>query len=356
MFTVEMLPAGRGDCLWVEYGDPQNPHRLLIDGGIPSTATDLRRRIEQLPKNARRFELVVVTHIDLDHIGGLLGLLRIPPEGFQADDVWFNSWTHLPGDPGILGAKDAERLTFILKEKDYVWNKAFGGRAVAMASPEELPAITLGGGMRVTLLSPTLKRLAELRPVWEEVIVQAGLEPGTAGYDLEGKKDSGLLGESAMDLDRLAMSMFTTDDSEANGSSIAFLAEHDGKRCLLAGDAFAPDLASSLDFLARDNAETRVVLDAFKISHHGGRRNTSCELLQQIACSQYLFSTDGSQHHHPHAEVVARVTAHGNHGGLPRLCFNYRNDRTNVWDDRVLYHGKYEPVFPQNASGLKVHL
>ncbi len=28
-----MLPAGHGDCLWIEYGDPGRPQRVLIDGG-----------------------------------------------------------------------------------------------------------------------------------------------------------------------------------------------------------------------------------------------------------------------------------------------------------------------------------
>ncbi len=37
MYTVEMLPAAQGDCLWVEYGpDGKIPARILIDGGTGS--------------------------------------------------------------------------------------------------------------------------------------------------------------------------------------------------------------------------------------------------------------------------------------------------------------------------------
>ena len=37
MFTIEMLPAAYGDCLWIEYGDRRSPRRILIDGGISGT-------------------------------------------------------------------------------------------------------------------------------------------------------------------------------------------------------------------------------------------------------------------------------------------------------------------------------
>src|SRR6185369_528707 len=87
MFSIELFPAGGGDCLWIEYGSAKAPHRLLIDGGIPATASELRRRIKLVPEKKRCFELVVVTHIDLDHIGGLLPLLRKPPKGFWAKDI-----------------------------------------------------------------------------------------------------------------------------------------------------------------------------------------------------------------------------------------------------------------------------
>ena len=46
MFTVEMLPAYLGDSLWVEYGNPQKPSRLLIDGGLVGTVD---RMVSALP-------------------------------------------------------------------------------------------------------------------------------------------------------------------------------------------------------------------------------------------------------------------------------------------------------------------
>ena len=59
MLRCEMIPAGRGDCLWIEYGSPQDVHRVLIDGGPEGTYDRLRERIVALPAHQRRFDLVV---------------------------------------------------------------------------------------------------------------------------------------------------------------------------------------------------------------------------------------------------------------------------------------------------------
>ncbi len=82
MLKLEMLPAGHGDCLWIEYGDPGNPRRVLIDGGTKGTYKKaLRPKLQTLPDDKRRFELLVVTHIDADHIAGALELPRRRGDG-----------------------------------------------------------------------------------------------------------------------------------------------------------------------------------------------------------------------------------------------------------------------------------
>ena len=33
MFTIEMLPAQRGDSIWITYGTKEEPHHVLVDAG-----------------------------------------------------------------------------------------------------------------------------------------------------------------------------------------------------------------------------------------------------------------------------------------------------------------------------------
>jgi glyoxylase-like metal-dependent hydrolase (beta-lactamase superfamily II) len=360
MFRIEMLPAARGDCLWIEYGDPAFPCRVIVDGGVSSTAQTLRARIEALPAAARCFELLVVTHLDLDHIAGIISLLENPPEGLFFSDVWFNGWRHLPPDiaeePEVLSVRQAEALTELLTNQEHPWNRAFGGEAVRVEDKGPLPRWTLPGGMRLTLLSPSVQRLRRLRRRWEKE-VEAEKTRDQPGHPDERTDRLEVLGGPAPDLDRLARSLFKPDDSVPNGSSIAFVAEFGGKRCLLAGDAFAPDVQVAVERLAAEEGETQLELDALKLAHHGGQKNTSADLLTALVCTRYLFSSDGSIYDHPHHEAVARVVVHGRRRGPPRLFFNYRSEQNRLWDNRSLFRGRYEPFFPgEEQAGMVVDL
>lgn len=80
-YRIHVLPAQRGDALWIEYGTEDAPNHILIDGGITATGRDhLRKRVEEVG-TPLHFELLVVTHIDLDHIQGILQFLENLPEG-----------------------------------------------------------------------------------------------------------------------------------------------------------------------------------------------------------------------------------------------------------------------------------
>jgi beta-lactamase superfamily II metal-dependent hydrolase len=365
MFSIDLLPAGRGDGIWIEYGTDDERRRVLIDGGLKSTYRNhTRPRIENLSKNERRFELLVITHIDLDHIAGTLEMLRDPPEDVKFGDVWFNAWEHLVEDPGVLGAKQGESVSAWLKQRQYGWNGAFDGKAVVIPDDGPLPSVELKGGMTLTLLSPTRRRLNELAPVWEREIEEEGLEPGDAGWELERlahpedeePEDGGVLGDD-QDIEELADSFFQEDKSQANGSSIAFLAEYNGKKALFTGDAFAKDVAAAVKRLLAERDEEVLELDALKLSHHGGRKNTSRELLRLLQCKRFLFSTDGSYYKHPHRESVARALVHGVRPPKPDIVFNYRTKFTEFWDDAEMYGGAhaYDPTYPHD-EGARVRL
>lgn len=328
MFRVDMLPAERGDALWIEYGRPDNPNRILVDGGVSGKA--LRQRIELLAQTDRHFELVVVTHIDLDHIGGLLNLLRKPPAGLRIDDIWFNGYHHLADQHGVLGPKQGELVSYWIEERKLPWNAATKGAPIEIP-PEAcgLPTYTLAGGMQLTLLGPTRARLQALRKEWTKVIEKEGLEPGNAGRELaerlhpEDRDDEGVLGGG--DVEQWAKLPEKLDRSVANGSSITFLAEYDGRTCLLTGDAFPADLIESLK---RIDSGDPVRVDAMKLSHHGGKKNTCRALFDVVRCSTFLVSTNGSYYDHPDDESLAKVVLLAK---SPTLCFNYATQRTAPW-------------------------
>lgn len=347
-----MLPAAHGDALWIEYGDGQAVHRVLIDGGTPPVYKALQERIEQLPTAERRFELLAVTHIDSDHIGGALALLEKNELGAVFGDIWYNGYGHLlEEEVEAFGPVQGERLTRALLDQGLPWNQAFDHQAVRVAGDGAPVVRTLPGGLKLTLLSPTRAKLAALEPKWTKEIQKAGLDPQTEVVP-EAPPDVEPFG--AIDVEALAASPFQEDKAEANGSSIAMLAEYQGKRVLLGADAHPQVLVEAIERLIGPNE--KLDLDACKLPHHGSDGNVSAELIRKLRCPLYLVSTSGSQFHHPHRAAIARVIHLGGDG--VELAFNYRSKYNEIWDDPELReeHGHLTRYPQPGEKGLAVTL
>jgi beta-lactamase superfamily II metal-dependent hydrolase len=356
MFRIEMLPAEQGDALFIEYGSARSPHRVLIDAGVRKTSGLVKARIEELPASKRHFDLLIVTHVDSDHIGGIPKLLAARSLGVTFDDVWFNGWRHL--QPDRLGPVEGEIFSAQLDKLGWNWNAAFDEKAVVVPSRGRLPKRELPGGMTLTLLSPTRERLEALRDEWKKVVEEAGLEAGVQDENLgEAARRRGipdLLGDR-LDVEELADVPLLPDKAPANGSTIAVLAEFNGKSCLLTGDAHPDVFEEGLKRLCKDRSKERIEVTALKVPHHGSRFNVSKGALDLIETDQYLFSTNGTSTHHPHLEGVARAVIRG---GEPTLHFNYKVETTAPWDDRRLQRKhKYRAVYPDaGTNGLTVSL
>ena len=371
MFTIEMLPARNGDSLWVEYGDQERPSRFLIDGGISSTFNIIEEKIHRIAEveGICKLELLVVTHIDADHIEGVVRLLGKPSLPLEIGDIWFNGAEHLPDDSEqpeneFLGATQGEFLSALIRERRLPWNQAFGGKTIFVPDTGRLPRKTLPGGMQLTLLSPRLPELVTLSKEWDKVLEEKGLQGATQEEVLEAlKKDRKLRPDdeflSGMDVETLLVKREKFDSSEANGSSIALIAEFDGKSCLLAGDAYSTVLQEGAQRAAAEVGVEKIRLDAHKVAHHGSGKNIHNALFESMVCHRLLVSTNGSRFKHPDAVAVARMVGGKWRGDNPQsdepveICFNYRSRFNEAWDDDTLrQEWNYKTIYsPQGSDG-----
>ncbi|MFC7259237.1 ComEC/Rec2 family competence protein [Streptomyces lutosisoli] len=337
MIRFTMMPGEDGDCLLLEYGDDTFVRRILVDGGRSGTYPLIKPTLAGLDGLV---DLLVVTHVDQDHILGVLALMDDPDRSVEFADVWFNGFDQLLDSEGF-GAVDGEKLTSALLAQKVPWNDAFGGRSVEVG--RELA--WFDDGSTIDVLSPDRGQLERLAPVWSAECAKNGLIPGRDPDELppvEGFEHFG-----APNVEQLAASPFKPDTSKTNLTSIGLLFEFEDKRIVLTGDADDRRLVASIRPLA-EAAGGRLHLDVLKVAHHGSDHNLSNELLGLIDCDRYLISTSGARHDHPHEIAVARILQHG--GDEKEIVFNYR-DRAAIWDVAALKnHFGYTVTAPERDA------
>ena len=349
--TLEVLPAGYGDCLLVTCPVGQRSWRMLVDTGPDECWPMLRERLAQVPVNAkgqRHLDLVVITHIDHDHIGGASALFGDNGLGLTFGDVWFNA----PTMPAARGVAEGRSLATILGGSKAMlpWNKAWGGRHAV--TPVESPFVELPstqGQPRITVLSPTPEALVRMFNVWDKELLRLRQPPEQPPAHPVAR-DRGV-----MDLEALARKATAVDRAPANGSSITLLLEHKGVSILLGADAHAAVLVPALQALAAHRRQTLPLrVDAFKLSHHGSRANITTDLFRAVQAEHYIVSTNGAIFRHPDDEAVARVIVGST--GARTLWFNFENDRHDRWrEPALLARYGYEVAFPTaGTAGLKL--
>ena len=344
VFQLDMLPAREGDCLVLTYGDEAAPHRVMVDTGRKATYRSIKKRLSAIPRPQREFELLIVSHIDRDHIEGVIDMLSDPALAITFRDVWFNGYRHLEdGDVEVFGGPMGEALTELLRRPGARWNRSFQRRSVELAHAPD--PIELRGGLTLRLLSPHRDQLEALIPEWDAECKKAGLIKGVDGW--HEKLPPGVESYGAIDVEALAALPFAADTSKANATSIAVVAEFKGRRVLLAADGGAKRIADSLQPLALAEGG-RYTLAAFKLPHHGSMYNLSTQLLGLVDCRRFLVSSNGTYFDHPDQETIARILKTGPGA---ELVFNYRSPEALVWNDNGLKSTwGYTTCYPQQTD------
>lgn len=353
-----MLPAEHGDAIWVEYGPAAKPHRILIDGGPVNAYDAVHRRLAAATSRRKDVDLFVITHIDTDHIDGAVLLLRDESLKLKFDDIWFNAWEQLAPEPlgDSFGPQQGEFVSALINLRQLSWNRAFERKAVVVPDSGRLPEVQLPGGARLTLLSPGDRQLRRLRRTWESVIADAGWTPGDITASLE-RLESRREYKPPIRQDTFAVEAFGSDNAVANGSTIAFILDFEGKRCLFAGDAFPDVLAEGLDRYAKDNSISgRVPLDALKVPHHGSSKNWSPDLHRRLTAKNFLISTSGARFKHPDFKTIEQILEDEPEPKVG-LWFNYLSPTTDCWQNPTgAAASRYTASYAQAGESITINL
>ena len=325
--NIVSLPAGSGDCFVITWGSPKRA--MVIDAGRAGCfKTYLRPHLEGLASEGlTQIELAVATHIDEDHMEGLIEWVKVGAEvPVKLREIWFNGRPQLPSDGiGSKSVRQGEALSNLLAGGSVPWNNAFGGGAAMAHHEGRFPDITLPGSMRVTLLGPGPGEMRELADKWEEEMSKA-MVPMEREIKARKKPPT----PRPLQVDVWSGTPWAHEDVGAtNLSSITCLLEHDGKSALFTGDADPSIVLTAWKRLVQERGKP-VRLDLLKLNHHGSRKNCSPELVKALKPRKVLVSSDGSIYGHPEKESLSYVVKHSPN---VELFFNYDNAYTQAWTD-----------------------
>lgn len=309
---IQFIPSGNADAIYVRFHDEvRKPRNIFIDSGYRKTyKAMLKKELSSIAESGEKVDLWIITHIDQDHISGILAFLK--DDDFPAEFVtefWFNpSLATIPDDSEKISVQEGIKL------RDYLIRL---GKCPEQRFTSDLPIINRFC-TKITILSPDSTKLDRALAAWDEEERKAkSAKPIAGAFDYD------------VPIEDLRKTPFKEDTGVWNGSSIAFLFENQGKRILFLGDSHPSVVSESLrkKFICSENNPLK--MDLVKVSHHGSSGNTSPELLNLIDCRHFAFCAVGSGF--PAKETIVRIAA--SRLGKPEPTVFLFNDETPRYKD-----------------------
>jgi beta-lactamase superfamily II metal-dependent hydrolase len=331
---INVLKVLNGDCIHISYKNDGKPINIVIDSGSRKAYQDevkekkaprktivingeFKKLIKQLKDNNEIINLLIITHVDDDHIDGIIEWMKsIEFDNSMIDEVWFNSG-QLINEYFNKNLENNNKQEVTLEDFDSVKTSISDGVFFEDKIEEygiwDRKIIKTGDiyekfGAKFLILSPTERNLTRLLTKWKKE--KPSSIKTSDSENLEYK-------ETLKEL--LKKDKNSYDSSKHNGSSIAFILEIQGKKLLFLGDCLHRTILKSMKKLKIDSLK----VDMVKVSHHGSKNNTSNKLLKKIDCNKYIISTDGSRHNHPNKVTFARII---NHNPNCKIYLNYKDD------------------------------
>ncbi len=348
---VKFLQAFNGDSIWISLIYNEKPHNILIDGGVGDTYKntanvkgDLFKVIEQIKRDEQFIDLLVLTHFDDDHIGGILRWLNKDKDASKLiKKVWFNSGNEISKKFEIAKNNDLN-IEIVEGANDYYTspnqgikfekylrdNNLWEGKIIDQGLEE------IFFGVKFKILSPSIYKLEKLLKLYE---MQKDYFTEGDEYDFKISLKDFINEESQPGF------KFKEEKRVANGSSIAFIIEHENKSFLFLADAHPSVIIEGLNKFGY-NKNNQLNAEFIKLSHHGSSYNTNKELLEIIKTDNYLISSNATKHGLPNKRTIARIIDN-NPNAIIRFNYDIREKifLDEDWSDFLSFKAKVTNEF-----------
>ena len=392
---IEVLPANEGDCILIKA--VKEDIHILIDGGTAETYRNyLRARLNQLRNEGKKIDLLIVTHIDNDHIGGIIELLKengtnTNPKIIRIDNIWHNSYRHLQikkkqvlgkaeknildkiiyngevslnyssGNNSAISARQGTTLAGLIFQGGYHWNEQFDEQAVMNNGIY----YQFGKECFVTVLKPNISDLERLGNKWkrdlkkskysfvfsEDKIFDDAFEYYFRCMPTDVKGNYEKISYSNQNIqektiEEISGEPVSIDNSVTNRSSISIIIKYKNRKLLFLADNIADGI---LEYISPEDRAFSLV----KLPHHGSVNNISNKFIECIESDTYVVSTSSEKYDHPDIETLAKIACKGTEY-VKRIYFNYKIDKVAEFEKKI--YGMNDIEFVYLGEGQKIYL
>lgn len=367
--TIKTFQSGIGDCIFFLIEDDATRKTVMIDCGMYTD--DIQKYVED--ELGRHLDFLVVTHIDNDHIDGLVEMLEKTPD-VKIDKILYNCnqlWdgrqrmqksdsmleemqtlrNNLPSrqktSNGKVKADKAVTLAEKLCESESWWQAwkkdeyiTTSTRPIALDEHDEKYG-------KFVVLTPAATDIEKLNKDFKTEYARLTKHIIEGGGNVEGQETLFELVERLVAMKRENYAIMepvktggeTTSFSDAklkeaydftpkgisdeNTASIALMWEYGDKKVLFMGDAEPDDVADSIK---GKYGEGELEVEAIKVSHHGSKHSTSKRLMMQVDSGHFFF-TGGNLKDKPSLEAIVKVV---NRGDKKERTLHFNNTENTI--------------------------
>ena len=348
---VKIFESQDGDCLLLESKDGR---RILCDGGrTASMRSIVRDELAKLRKARKRLDIVYVSHVDNDHITGVLALLedelewrvhehrlendikKARPKGPRPPEigtVWHNAFRDqinkknadeiesllAAAVPTLNGtgvrqleqaAADLGDLATAVQEALKVSNLVSPGllnipvnRLPGVDRKQKLLMLRQNqeafrlGSFKITIIGPGKKELKDLHDGWSNWLRENDETVKKIRAQMKKRIDefsSSVLNGELFDLRGWNGIPPYKNVTTPNIASLMLMVEEGGKHVLLTGDSQQDYVIKGLEETGFLQEEKGVHLDVLKVQHHGSEHNVDDKFCRRVSADHYIFCGNG---------------------------------------------------------------
>ena len=345
---LTVFQSEKGDCLLLTSQNGRR--RILVDGGMrASYQAFVAPALGTLASAAEQLDLVYVSHIDQDHIAGVLQLMddvvawRVhdfqvananpthpapqSPRPPAVKEIWHNAFHEQVGENAgaigdLLAATAQRELATSIPEAiklsrrisadqlDIPLNKRFQGQLAFVRIDDTPPPPIRLDPLRICVIGPFEEDLDRLRQHWNTWLTDH--QEQLAKIQKKALQDAERLGtndvRTLLEL-QIAQAQELGDRTKVtppNLASLMLLVVERGKTLLLTGDGHATDILKGLKFHGKLDADGRIHLNVLKVQHHGSEHNIDEHFVSKVTADHYIFCGNG-EHENPDVRVVEAI-------------------------------------------------